>query len=171
LGSHGGEKVAMKMRKPERWKGSKSRVPLYKLTTITLFVLTLVSASKTVAQDKHWLSYDPAVVALEGRLTVEWKYGPPNYGENPKTDAKVRVPVLVLSEPVSVRPNPDYFPFNVEVRGVRRIQLILFNLETPYEQFIGRRVLVNGTLFHAHTGHHYTKVVMEVSSLKLKKNG
>ena len=156
------------MRKPEGWKDSKSRMRLYKLTTITLFVLTLASAS--AAQDKHWLSYGPAVVALEGRLTEEWKYGAPSYGENPKTDAKVRVPVLILSEPVSVRGNPDYFPFNVEVRRVRRIQLILFNIKTPDEQLIGRRVLVNGTLFHAHTGHHYTKVVMDVSSLKLKKS-
>jgi len=82
------------MRKPEGWKDSKSRMRLYKLTTITLFVLTLASAS--AAQDKHWLSYEPAVVALEGGLTEEWKYGPPSYGENPKTDAKVRVPVLIL---------------------------------------------------------------------------
>ena len=143
---------------------------MFRLTTLTLFVLILVSASKTVAQDKHWLSYEPAVVSLEGKLIVEWKYGPPNYGENPKTDAKVKVPVLVLSEPVSVRGNPDYFPFNIEVRGVRRIQLLLFNIKTPDEQLIGRRVHVNGTLFHAHTGHHYTKVVMDIGSLKLKKS-
>lgn len=140
-----------------------------KLTIITLFVLILVRGFETDAQDKHWLSYEPAVVELEGKLIVEWKYGPPNYGEQPKTDATERVPVLVLVKPVSVRGNPQDALNKESVEGVRRIQLNLFNLETPYKQFIGKRVLVKGTLFHAMTGHHYTKVVMNVRSIEEKK--
>jgi hypothetical protein len=142
---------------------------LYELMTIAVFGLLLVSASKTAAQDKLWLSYEPAVVALEGRLTVVWKCGPPNYGENPNTDAKVRVLILVLSRPANVRGNRQDALNTESVEGIKRIQLNPFNLNTPYKQFIGTKVLVNGTLFHAHTGHHYTKVVMDIHSLKLKK--
>ena len=142
---------------------------LYKLATITLLVLILVPASKTAAQDKHWLSYDPAVVSLEGKLIVEWKYGPPNYGENPKTDAKVRVLMLVLSRPVNVRGNPEDALNTESVEGIKRIQLNPANLKTRHEQFIGMRVFVKGTLFHEHTGHHYTKVVMDIHSLEPKK--
>jgi hypothetical protein len=138
----------------------------YRPATIALFVLILIAASRAAAQDKHGLSYEPAVVSLEGKLIVESKYGPPNYGENPKTDAKVRVLMLVLSRPVSVRGNPQDALNTEQVEGIKRIQLNLFNLKTPYEQFIGKRIFVNGTLFRAHTGHHYTKVIMDVQSLK-----
>lgn len=136
-----------------------------KLTIATLFALLLVPGFQTVGQDRHWLSYDSAI-ELEGKITEEWKYGPPNFGENPKTDAKVRVAVLILSKPVSVRGKPQD-PINTEsVEGIRRIQLHVFDLKTPLKQFIGRRVVVNGTLFHAHTGGHYTDVVMDIRSIK-----
>lgn len=137
---------------------------LYKLTLIALFVLILIRGFETAAQDKHWVSYEPALVELEGKLTVALKYGPPNYGERPKTDAKVRVPVLVLIKPVNVRGTPGEAFSAKSVKGVRRIQLI-FNTETPYKQLIGRKVLVKGTLFHAFSGHHYTDVVMDVRSV------
>lgn len=115
-------------------------------------------------QRKRMLSYEPAIVKLKGKLTVELKYGPPNYGERPKTDVKVRVPVLILDEPVSVRAKPgDGFNANA-VQRVRRIQLI-FSPEQPYKEFIGKKVFVEGTLFHAFSGHHYTKVVMDVHSI------
>ena len=134
-------------------------------TIIILFALILARSVDTSAQEKRWLSYEPEIVELEGRLTVEWKYGPPNFGENPKTDAKVRVPVLVLTKGVSVHGNPEAFPFNVEVKGIRRIQLIVFNPKSPYKEFVGKKVVVKGTLFHAHKAGHYTDVVMDVRSM------
>lgn len=146
------------------------RLTLKQIKTVTLFGLILVAASTAAAQSNDWLSYEPAVVELKGKLVMEWKYGPPNFGENPRTDAKVRVPVLVLVKPVSVRGNPQDTLNAESVEGLGRMQLNLVNLKTSYKQFIGKRVLVNGTLFHAHTGHHYTKVVMEVRSLKLAKS-
>lgn len=142
---------------------------LYKLTTITLLVLTLVRGFETAAQDKHWLSYEPEVIELEGRVIVEWKFGPPNHGENPKTDARVRVPILVLRNPVNVRGNPQDKLNSESVVGIKRIQIRFFSLKTSYRQFIGKRVLVTGTLSHAITGHDYTKVVMDLRSIKVKK--
>lgn len=138
---------------------------LYKPTLIALFVLILIRGFETAAQDKHWVSYEPAIVELEGKLTIEWKYGPPNFGENPHTDARVRVPVLVLAKPVNVHGDQENFPFNVEAKGITRIQLVVFDFKGPYKQFIGKRVKVAGSLFHAHTGGHYTDVVMDVHSI------
>lgn len=40
-------------------------------------------------------------------------------------------------------------------------------LTMPHKEFIGKTVLVKGTLFHAFAGHHHTDVVMDVSSIKL----
>ncbi len=78
-------------------------IRLYALTIVILFVITPARRFEAAAQDKRWLSYEPAVIQLEGQLTMELKYGPPNYGEQPKTDAKVRVPVLMLIRSVNVR--------------------------------------------------------------------
>jgi hypothetical protein len=143
---------------------------LYKLFSLVALVLFVVNGFKTSAQEKRWLSYEPEVVEIEGRLMVQRKYGPPNFGENPRTDSKVRVPLLVLSEVVNIRGDPRD-AVNSEVRAVRRIQLVFF--DTSYKKFIGKRVLVKGTLFHANTGGHYTDVVMSVrsiSSIRLKKH-
>lgn len=145
----------------------------HKLTTITLLVLTLVRGFETSAQDNHWLSYGPAVVELEGKLIAEFRYGPPNFGENPKTDAKLRVPILMLTRPINVRGNPQD-PLNAEsVVRIRRIQVILLGAEDvaiPYKQFIGKKLRVKGTLVHAHTGYHFTKVVMLVRSVEVERS-
>jgi Domain of unknown function (DUF4431) len=138
---------------------------IYRLTTVVLLVLTLARGTATSPQSNQWLSYEPAIVELEGRLIVERKFGPPNFGENPKTDAKMRVPILVLAKPINIHGNKEYFPFDVEIKGVRRIQLLLLNVKGPYTHFVGKKVLVEGGLSHAFTGGHYTDVVMDVHSI------
>src|SRR5215510_4345751 len=126
------------------------------LTAASFMVILIGGLATTAQRNSRWLSYEPATVLLEGRLTVQREYGPPNYGENPKTDEKVKVPVLVLSVPINVRGTPGDVQNATSVRGVHRIQLVFTNGETSYKEFVGKLVLVNGTLFHAETGHHYT---------------
>jgi hypothetical protein len=133
---------------------------------ITFFVLPLLLCGFSEAtQEKGWVSYQPAVVELKGTLTLRRYYGPPNYGENPKTDTKEAMFILILSQPVNVRGNPDpKAGFDRQsVKNIRRIQLVI---TMPYKEFIGKKVLVKGTLFHAFTGHHHTKVLMEVQSIE-----
>lgn len=118
------------------------------------------------AQDKDWLSYWPMVVELKGKLIIRWYYGPPNYGENPKTDSRELLPILVLSKPVNVRgsPDPDAGPDRVSVEDVRKMELVL---TIPHKNIIGKNVVVKGTLFHGFTGHHHTDVLMKVESISL----
>jgi len=54
------------------------------------------------SEKKVWLEYEPAVVELEGKLRVKTFYGPPNFGENPKTDLKERCWILSLDKPINV---------------------------------------------------------------------
>jgi Domain of unknown function (DUF4431) len=140
----------------------------FKLTIIILVVLAAVNCFQALAQGKQWLSYEPAPVELQGRLTVQWKYGPPNFGEQPKTDQRVKVPILVLARPINVRGTPGDAHNANAVKGARRIQLTFANLPTDYKQLISKNVVAKGTLFHAFSGHHYTDVVMSVDSLELK---
>jgi hypothetical protein len=136
-----------------------------KLILITFFVLIVTRGFAETAQVKDWVSYQPKVVELKGTLSVKTYYGPPNYGENPDTDAKEALPILILSEPISVRGNADpKAGFDRQsVEDIREIQLVL---TMPHKEFIGKTVFVKGTLFHAFTGHHHTDVLMDVRSLK-----
>jgi hypothetical protein len=136
-------------------------------TIMTILAALLVAASPVSPQNTSWLSYEPTETQLEGRVVVAQRYGPPNYGERPKKDAKVRVPMLILAKAVNVRGDSGDGFNSISERNVKRIQLV-FEPGTSYKQFVGRYVRVKGTLFHAHTGHHYTKVVMSVASI-LKK--
>lgn len=142
---------------------------LCKLTLVLLLLIATRGLAETT-QKKEWLSYEPAVVELKGRLSVKTFYGPPNYGENPDTDSKEALPILILSKPVSVRGNPDpNSAFDTQsVEGVRKIELVLTK---PFKQFIGKTVIVKGTLFHAFTGHHHTDVLMQVRSIRLDSRG
>lgn len=132
----------------------------------TFFVLPLLLCGLAEpAQEKGWLSYQPAVVELKGTLSLRRYYGPPNYGENPKNDTKETMFILILSQPVNVRGNPDpKAGFDRQsVKNIRRIQLVL---TIPYKGLIGKRVIVKGTLFHAFTAHHHTDVLMDVRSIE-----
>lgn len=143
----------------------------YKLTLITLAVFCAMSQLTTVAQEKEWLSYEPESVELEGRLIVETKFGPPNFGENPKTDKRVKVPIVVLTKAINVRGTPGAVHNDVSVEGARRIQLVFIDPAMDYKSLVGKDIVVKGSLFYRETGGHYTDVLMTVQSIEPKRRG
>lgn len=138
--------------------------------TLTTLILTLLVAFACAGQThaQRFLSYEPEVVELDGQLVVQSKYGPPNFGEQPKTDQKVRVPVLLLSQQVVVTDNHEDGKHSETINNVRQIQLAFDASETSHKKLIGKQVVVTGLLFQAHTGHHYTEAVMNVQSIERK---
>ena len=91
--------------------------------TLVLKILLFLPLLGATAQDRVW-RYEPAKVELQGRLTIEQKYGPPGYGENPDTDQGVQIPVLLLSAPIDVQGDPQSDLNQETVRGVQRVQLV-----------------------------------------------
>jgi hypothetical protein len=138
--------------------------------TLTILILTACAAVTHPGEVRAQRSvhYEPEIVELEGKLVVQSKYGPPNFGEQPKTDQKVKLPVLVLKTPVNVLPIQDDGINTEPVYRVRQIQLSFAVGETDHKKLIGKNVVVKGTLFRAHTGHHYTDVVLTVRSIEKK---
>lgn len=134
--------------------------------TILILTVLVVVAHPTATQAQRWLSYEPETVELDGRLVIQARYGPPNYGEQPKTDQKVRIPVLVLKNPVNVLASQENGYNSEAVYRTTQIQLAFIENDTPYKTLIGKNVVVTGSLFHAHTGHHYTDVVLKVRSIE-----
>ncbi len=112
------------------------------------------------------LSYEPTLVELKGRLTVKTYYGPPNYGEDPKVDAKEEQWILTLSDPVDIVRNADATDdlHGPSVHNVTDIQLVLSG---RHNNLIGKTVILKGTLFHGFTGHHHTDVLMDVRSIRI----
>jgi Domain of unknown function (DUF4431) len=133
---------------------------------ICLLSLILVTAASTQAQRRQ-LHYEPDKVTLTGRIVYRTFHGPPNYGENRKTDSRETQPILILDSAVDVVATEND-PMNKTERGVTSITLVV---EHPIRTLRGKSVVTEGILFHAHTGHHHTKVLMTVSSIKKVNRG
>ena len=95
------------------------------------------------------------------------KYGLPNFGETPKHDKKITVPILCLDRTVTVCADTTS-ELNAEgARNVKEVQLIF--LKGSAKSWYKRRVAVTGTLMVGHTGQHYTKVVLTVGTIEPTK--
>jgi hypothetical protein len=113
----------------------------------------------------EWLEYEPSVVELEGTLKIKTFFGPPNFGENPKTDSKEETRILVLDKPINVRAKGEADPVtDPSAENVRELQLVF---DGPLKKLVGKKLIVKGTLFHAQTGHHFTKVLLNLDSIRL----
>lgn len=144
-------------------KGAAMRV----LTLVTLILVSSATAGPPPPNGQRWLSYEPALVQLQGTLKLVSKYGPPNFGENPETDEKVQVPILEVREPVSVRADPSSNLNDESADGVTEVQLVFsLNGTLAYSDLVNQNVTVTGTLYHAHTAHHYTTVLMTVEAIR-----
>jgi hypothetical protein len=105
------------------------------------------------------LHYAGDPVTLSGKVTERTFFGPPNYGENPKTDSREPQWVLLLEKPICVDENPSDY----EEAEQNQLVVTLVPLHnTNIKKHLGKKVSVQGTLFHAQTGHHHTPVLIEV---------
>ena len=124
-----------------------------------------IVASQPAAR-RRVLHYEPEKVMLRGRVVSRTFYGPPNYGENPKTDSRESQYILILNSAVDVLATGGD-PTDQTERGVRRVTLVVNDFAAhPIRPLLGRRVVIEGTLFHANTGHHHTKILIELASIK-----
>lgn len=115
------------------------------------------------AQQQAWLSYEPSVSRLQGKLIQVTKYGKPTYGGDPETDEKVEVPILVLQTPIRVRPNPERSSNAEPMTNVSFVQLIFPDDPAgTVKRHLDQTIVVSGTLALGRRGGHFTDVVMTV---------
>jgi hypothetical protein len=118
---------------------------------------------------------DTPGVKLEGRLSERTFYGPPGFGETPRKDAREKVLILNLAQPITVVPVTD-----AEAKGsasldtlgnIRAVQLFLFPLSKRDQarKLIGKTVVVIGTLNEAVAPSEHLDVSMEVETLNPKQ--
>ena len=108
------------------------------------------------------LRYEPAIVTLQGKLTLDAFPGPPEYSSIADGDEIQRYWILNLDRPLKVVVDPGEELF-VTHDNVHKIQLVCMQgcrkLLHPKE---GQKVNLVGTLYSAHTAQHHTDVLMTV---------
>ena len=138
-----------------------------KLVSFTFLVTTLtVVAGAYLPVCAQCVKYEPSVVTLTGRLSSHLFPGPPNYESIKRGDQKERVIILTIAAPVCVDGGSD--AINEPENNIRDLQLVIRKPADwkTVERRLGKRVTVVGTLFHAHTGHHRTKVLVDVTDIR-----
>lgn len=121
-----------------------------------------------------WHNYEPQQVKLRGTIAEEKSYGPPNYGEDPNIDKIEKYYILKLDDPINVKGKTNSKLNSETELNISEIQLsinwdnknnILPNGDIA--NILNKKVSVKGTLFHSVTGHHHTKVLLNVTKIKL----
>lgn len=151
-----------------------------RLGPLSLLVLMLFLGSGSLAdghEQLHWcgpaVPTGPTQLALSGRLVQRLIWGPPNFGENPKTDRRYAIWVLKLRYAVPVLTDSE---FKKDVQGeaprrpvwIRDMQLIPQNagiLDVLNSQ-LGRMITVVGSLWTAEAPAEATPVVMHVKRIE-----
>ena len=132
---------------------------------LAIILLVLLGAFSSAAAQKC-LGYGPEV-SLTGKLSSRVVPGPPNYSSIRKGDQKETLILLTVTQPICTT-GDDPAGIDVPEKGLRDLQLAISkDKDWPViRRLIGKRVTVSGKLFHAHTGHHRTKVLMDVSQVR-----
>lgn len=132
----------------------------------TLLLILLASAAYARAQGGQCLSYEPAEVRVSGTLSKTVVPGPPNYQSVRRGDQPETIWVLTLDKAVCVTGNTD--DVNEAEQSVTDLQLVLQPSHfAQLRRMRGRKIHVSaaGKLFHAHTAHHRTKVLLDVKEI------
>jgi len=128
--------------------------------------LSMNSEEDLGLEDLKGYHFEPNVSIIEGKLIKRMYYGPPNYGENPDTDAKQYPFILLLDDPIDVIALEDDI-HNSDKLEVTEIQVVPKNKEETelVEQYINKRITIQGTLFEAIFGGHHTDVLIYVERI------
>ena len=132
-----------------------------------ILVYLFVSWVTLNAQELGYLPLEPNIVELQGKMLKVMKYGPPNYGENPESDAKYEIPIILLGKPIRIKGDPASVVHKADLTNVSFVQLIYLGTSAKeYWRYTDQNIVVTGTMFRAQTGHHYTPVVMTVKTIR-----
>jgi len=127
-----------------------------------------VDANREIINSRNFF-FEPAISEVKGKLTLNSFYGPPNYGETPDQDRIENVWILNLEKPINVhqeKPNLEEGDFNSTQYDIDRIQLVTAKHKVDINKFKDKVISVKGTFWGAHTGHHFTPVLMDVIDIK-----
>jgi hypothetical protein len=141
---------------------------MFGLASIIALLLPLLMGSLPAAdpppaeEEPRCLAYDPELVRLSGVIERRIFEVPSAHGENPSEDPEPAW-ILRLFEPICTTGSDD---IEQPESGVREVQVVVQSeLFHALAALSGRPVTVTGTLFHSHSGHHHTPVLILLRGL------
>ena len=122
----------------------------------------VVGAVAEDARQQPCLRYE-SVVRLRGTIRRESFPGRPNYESVRRGDEPETVWLLQLARPLCVGGGE----VDEAETNVREVQLVLTPVQyRRWRTLVGARAVAAGRLFHSSTGHHHTRVLLNVSELE-----
>lgn len=138
---------------------------LSRMTSTICFLLLLFLPQLSIGQS-HCLEYEPAKVELAGRLVKKTYPGPPGYESIARGDRAETSWFLTLAHPICVATGKNEPELTPAQKDIRIVQLVVQNKTyQKRKSLLGKPVIVSGTLFAGHAGHHHTAVLLTVSTI------
>lgn len=141
-----------------------------------LILLATFTQNSSLARDtkNNIVHYEPDVVELSGTLERQTFPGPPNYESIKDGDVMERHWYLRLSSPVDVVATDPHSAINSESENNVNIMQLVLGYEDPLWKIlknvrIGTSATITGTLYHRHTGHHHSRVLLNVDEMRIEK--
>jgi hypothetical protein len=111
------------------------------------------------------LEYGPQVVELSGTIHEQDFPRPPNYESIAAGDARETSWILHLDKVICVSGDPND-ALNQAEKNIGEIQLVIASEQyKKYKILLLKPVTVRGTIFHSHTVHHHTRILLNVEQI------
>jgi hypothetical protein len=120
-------------------------------TVLSVFAMGMLVPPQSCSEE---LKTEPAIVTLTGTLSKA-------SFENDAYKRREQVYVLNLVTPIDVAGDELGDP----VKNVKKIQVIFMRDSVNPENFLNKKLRITGSLFHAHTAHHFTDVLIQIKEM------
>jgi len=135
-------------------------------TAVTAMVLGLGLAAQP-SQAAQGCVVEEEEIVVHGQLSRETFAGPPNYESVQKGDKAETYWIITIPDPITFCPLADPNGAPHPVGSVNRFQLVLTADQPGLRQaLIARHAHVKGRIFVAHTGHHHTAALIQVTEIR-----
>ena len=125
-----------------------------------LLFLTLFFLSRAVFSCPSGSGAD---IVIRGTVSIETYPGPPNYESVKSGDRAEKYWFVTLAKSMCFDPDEQFMDSEVYIK---KLQLLLFRMMGEVHLKAGEKYEFTGTTTPAITGHHRTKVMLEVSNIK-----
>lgn len=124
--------------------------------------------SKTSTDNQKKYPFEPSISVISGVLIIENYFGSPGYGDNPETDEREYSYILMLEKPIDVISNTEKREegdSDSTTSNISEIQLASTK-DIKLSNYKNKAIRLTGTFFGANTGHHHTKVLLDVQKIE-----
>lgn len=133
---------------------------------IMMFILLIMLNVNLYASNLR-VKCEPQIVELEGKLVLQTFPGPPNYESIKNGDDIERHFYLSLDGPIDVLKMADN-KYDEITKDVKILQLVVTS-DDQYPKLrklgVGAKVKIKGTLFKRFTGHHHSRVLLQIKNI------